>query len=186
MATDYSGEDLLEFLNHAAERGLMPAATARALAVATRRVLESLTDQERADVRQLDLGVVIKRFVNKRAKDFNPSSLREYGRRFQRAVDLFRQWRENPATFSVRTRATAPARKRAKGATSVSSELPSLGDFQTATAVPGPTSGVTPSGYQSSFPIRPGTVVTIVNIPPDLSKTEAERLAQFVRMLALD
>jgi hypothetical protein len=180
MATDYSGEKLLDFLNHAAERGLMPAATTRALAVASRRLLEILTDEERADVRQLDLAAVTKRFGNKRAKDFNPSSLREYGRRFQRAVDLFGQWRDNPATFSVRTRATAQARKRAKGEVNIGGEASSQGESQTVT------SALNPSGYQSSFPIRPGIVVTLTNIPGDLSKAEAERLAQFVRMLAFD
>jgi hypothetical protein len=69
-------DNLLEFLDHAGERGLMPAATARALGVATRNVLAVLTDQEKADLRNQDLDAVIKRFNNKRARDFNPSSLK--------------------------------------------------------------------------------------------------------------
>lgn len=40
-------------------------------------------------------------------------------------------------------------------------------------------------GYQSSFPVRPGTVVTLSNIPNDLTSEEAERLAQFVRLLGV-
>ena len=54
----------------------MPAATARALGVATRNVFAVLTDQEKADLGNQELDAVIKRFNNKRARDFNPSSLR--------------------------------------------------------------------------------------------------------------
>ena len=39
--------------------------------------------------------------------------------------------------------------------------------------------------YRSAVPIRPGLVVTLVNIPYDLTGAEAERIAGFVRMLAL-
>jgi hypothetical protein len=183
MATEYSGEELLDFLNHAADRGLMPAATAKALAVASRRILEILSDEERADVRRLDLAAVVKRFGNKRAKDFNPASLKEYGRRFQRAAELFKQWRENPATFSVRTRSTAPARRKGQVAPTYRNLEPTP---SSEIYPPMPTAGGSVSGYQSAFPVRPGTVVTILNIPPDLSKAEAERLAQFVRMLAVE
>jgi hypothetical protein len=183
MATDYSGEELLDFLNHAGDRGLMPAATAGAMAVASRRILEILSDEERADVRKLDSAAVIRRFGNKRAKDFNPSSLKEYGRRFQRAVEMFKQWREDPAAFSVPTRSTGAARKRAKTTSSneVSREQTSAGESYSTI----PAAGITASGFQTSFPIRPGTIVTILNLPADLTKTEADRLAQFVRMLAL-
>jgi hypothetical protein len=39
--------------------------------------------------------------------------------------------------------------------------------------------------YQSSIPIRPNWVVTIADVPADLARTEADRLADFVRMLAM-
>ena len=44
MANGYSADDLLEFLDHAGDKGLMPAATAQALAVATRNVLAIHSD----------------------------------------------------------------------------------------------------------------------------------------------
>ena len=40
--------------------------------------------------------------------------------------------------------------------------------------------------YQSSLPVRPGLVVTLVNVPYDLTSAEAERLANFVKMLAVE
>src|SRR5437660_1086059 len=116
MTNAYSMDDLLEFLDHAGERGLMPAATAQALAVATRNVLGMLTDEEKRDLGSQDLDSVIKRFNNKRAKDFNPSSLKEYGRRVRRAIDLFLNWRADPANFTVKTRTTTSSRRKGKAA----------------------------------------------------------------------
>lgn len=178
MAGEYSVDELLEFLSHAAQRGLMPSATSQALAVASRRVLDILSPEERNDLRRLDVDAVVKRFGNKHAKDFNPSSLKEYGRRVHRAIDLFLRWRADPPAFSVKTRTTGSVRRKEKSATPLNAEPAPGSDSATVTA--------TGSGYQSAFPVRPGMVVTILNIPTDLSKAEADRLAQFIKMLAVD
>lgn len=177
MANEYSVDDLLDFLSHAGDRGLMPAATARALAVAVRNVFGVLSDEERADIRKLDLNAVIKRFTNKRAKEFNPSSLKEYGKRAHRALNHFLLWRENPADFSVKTRVTAAGRKRDRAVRAEASS----DDDEIAERTPARGMG----GYDSAFPVRPGRVVTISNVPEDLTPAEAERLSQFIRMLAI-
>lgn len=92
----------------------MSTATAQALAVATRNFRGILPSDEESDLDQLDLDAMIKRFNNKRAKDFNTASLKEYGRRIRRAVELFLRWRENPANFTVKTRTTGIPRKQAQ------------------------------------------------------------------------
>jgi len=178
MANAYSVDDLIDFLDHAGDRGLMPAATAQALAVAVRNVLGVLSDQEKNNLSDQDLDSVIKRFNNKRAKDFSPTSLKEYGRRVHKAVELFLAWREDPANFTVKTRATAGPRKKEKGNSSApqpDTELEQIDQQETA-----------PGTYRSAIPVRPGVVVTIANVPYDLTKAEAERLAGFVRMLAIE
>lgn len=177
MANEYSVDDLLDFLSHAGERGLMPAATAQALAVAVRNVFGILSQEERGDVRRLDLDAVIKRFMNKRAKEFNPASLKEYGRRAHRAVNHFLVWRENPADFSVKTRTTTGGKKRDRA---VRAEA-AIDDDEMPERMPVRATG----GYDSAFPVRPGRVVTISNVPEDLTTAEAERLAQFIKMLAV-
>lgn len=177
MANAYSADDLLEFLDDAGDKGLMPAATAQALAVATRNVLGILSDDERADLSQLDLEATVRRFTNKRAKDFNPSSLTEYGRRIRRAIDLFRSWREDPANFTVKTRTTAAPRTRGKALGCDGSMTREMLMEQAPDEMAGT--------YHSAVPIRPGLVVRLINIPNDLTRTEAERIASFVRMLAL-
>jgi hypothetical protein len=175
MTSAYSFDELLEFLDHAGDRGLMPAATAQALAVASRNVMGVLSDQEKQDLHAADLDAIIKRFTNKRAKDFTPASLKEYGRRVHRAFNLFLEWRSDPANFSVKTRGTGAGRKRERTPESNETADSSGGHQQ------GPRAGT----FNSSVPIRPGVVVTLANVPLDLSKSEAERIAAFVRMLAV-
>lgn len=181
MPNTTSLDDLLEFLTHAGERGLMPTATAQALAVASRNVFGVLDDKERAALPTDDLDGVIKRFTNKRAKEFNPTSLKEYGNRVKRAVEMHARWREDPANFSVKTRNTTSSRKRERSATPTTAATAATVENVDADAVG---STITATGYQSAFPIRPGHVVTIGNIPYDLSKAEADRLSQFFRLLA--
>lgn len=183
MENAYSMDNLLEFLDHAANRGLIPATTAQALAVACRSVLAILTEDEKADLSRLDIEAVNKRFANRRAKDFNPASLREYGRRVKRAVDLFLRWREDPANFTIKTRATGNSRKK-QGA---SENGGPAGQEVRVDTIPAQLAGPYPSSgtYQSSFPVRPGLVVTLHNVPNDLTGAEADRLASFIRMLAV-
>jgi hypothetical protein len=177
MANSYSADDLQKFLDHVGDKGLMPAATAQALAVATRNVLGVLAEDEKTDLSELDLDAAIERFNNKRARDFNPSSLKEYGRRVRRAVDLFLSWREDPASFTIKTRTTSAPRKREKG---YGNGEPAMRETLTE-QVPDEVAGT----YRSAVPIRAGLVVTLLNIPYDLTDSEAERIAGFVRMLAL-
>lgn len=177
MANAYSADDLLEFLDHAGDKGLMPAATAQALAVATRNVAGILSDDEKADLSRLELDAAIKRFTNKRAKDFNPTSLKEYGRRIKRAVELYLSWREDPANFTIKTRTTSAPRRKEKG----SGNADPITREPSTDQIPDEHAGT----YRSSVPVRPGLVVTLINIPNDLTGAEAERIAEFVRLLAL-
>ena len=185
MTNSYTLEDLLGFLSHTENKGIMPVATSRALALAVRNVFGVLDDDEQKDISSLDLGAVIKRFNNKRAKDFSPRSLKEYARRAERAVELYGQWKANPAEFSVKTRSTNVGRQRkgrmSQGADYNEYPAESTSGDSTSTAIPSPH-----GTYQSSFPVGPGRVVTLSNIPEDLTSGEAERLAQFVRLLAID
>lgn len=184
MTNNYSLEDLLDFLSHTSNRGMMPAATSRALAVAARNVFGVLDEEEQKNLGELSLEKVIKRFNNKRAKDFNPGSLKEYARRVQRAVDLYEQWKENPAEFSVKTRTTGTRRKSPKASQNdVSNEVTPTNVVEDSLAQLTTSRHGT---YQSSFPVGAGRVITVSNIPEDLTSLEAEKLAQFVRMLAIE
>lgn len=188
MESGHSVDDLVDFLNHAGERGLMPAATAQALAVATRNVFSVLDEPERSNLPLEDIDGVIRRFTNKRARDFNPASLKEYGRRVRRAVEMYQQWKNDPANFTVKTRSTTPGKKKERPngkapLSAVARPLPDDPEMSPSVSL-GSSPMVTSGGYQTAFPVRPGQVVTVSNIPFDLSTSEAERLAQFIRLLA--
>jgi hypothetical protein len=174
--TNYTLDDLLDFLGHASDKGLMPAASAQALAVASRNVFGVLEEDEQKNLEALDLDAIIRRFNNKRARDFSPTSLKEYGRRVRKAMDLYAQWKHNPADFSVKTRAPRKARKSAD-AEAIEADTNALTMPKYANRA---------GAYQSSFPVGPGRVITLLNVPEDLTAAEAERLAQFVRMLSID
>ena len=187
MQNAHSLEDLLDFLNHAGDRGLMPTATAQALAVATRNVFSVLADAEKANLPLDDLDGIIRRFNNKRARDFNPASLKEYARRVRRAVEMYQQWKNDPANFTVKTRATTGTKKkeRPNGRPAAPNATRAVEDIQSDTAQQLVSVAVNEtSGYQTALPVRAGQVVVVSNIPLDLTAAEAERLAQFIRMLA--
>jgi hypothetical protein len=182
-------DDLLGFLDHAAGKGHLPAATATALQVATRNILGVLTPEEQTDLSRLDLAAVVRRFHNRRASDFSAGTLKEYGRRFHRAVALYLEWRKDPANFSVQTRATSVSAGRKAKARNSSTSLPDTeaGGVQTEPAEhDGAGSLASGEGYRTAVPIRPGVVVEISNLPSDLTAAEAERLAGFIRLLAVE
>jgi hypothetical protein len=181
MTNQYSLDDLVDFLDHTRKKGLMPAATAQALAVASRNVLGVLDNEEQENIAGIDIDAAIKRFNNKRAKDFNPASLKVYGSRVRRAIELFEQWKTNPAEFSVKTRNSSPRRTSTKlrqyfGENDEPTVPPT--DLQNSASRPGT--------FQSSCPVGPGRVITLTHIPEDLTSNEAAKLANFVKMLAVD
>jgi hypothetical protein len=187
MATEYGTDAVLDFLTHAGERGLIPPGTASALSVGCRTVFAILEENESLDLRSVDLDRVVARFFNRRAKDFNPSSLKEYARRVHRAWALFSSWKADPANFRAATRTTTAktsrdSKMRNGGVASVESLHAPLSTVQLESA---PTT-VFPDTFSSSFPVRRGHLVAISNIPHDLTVEEAERLAAFVTLLGVN
>ena len=192
MPEGYSTTDLLDFLEHAAQRGVMPAATAQSLAVACRTIFQILSEKERGDLRRLDLDAVTLRFAKKRARDFSAGTMEDYVSRLRRAVTIFLGWRGDPAHFRIPTRAGRGGRGHTQPPIAVAGTGTDTGSEYTMVADAGPLSGgaraslpVSRGGYQTVVPLRPGHLITIANVPEDLSGEEAERLAQFVRMLAV-
>ncbi len=182
---EYGADAVLDFLAHAGERGMLPAATASALAVACRTVFGVLEPDEKTDLRLVNFEGLVTRFNNKRARDFNPSSLKEYGRRVRRAWDLFGAWKADPANFAPKTRTTVATKngaKRAPRAEPVEALPPLPAPYVPAGPVIDDSHG-SRDVFSSSFPIRRGHVVTIANIPADLTSDEADRLAAYVTLL---
>lgn len=163
MKTGPSETALLDFIKQANESGRIPTATAQALNVAIRNVFSVLDDREGANLPIHDLDDIIRRFSDARAADLNPKSLTEYARRVKRAVELYEQWISDSANFTVKTRATQSLKRIARA------NMPA-----------------TTTDFNTAIALRPGHVVTVSNLPLDLTSAEAERLAQFIRLLGSD
>lgn len=186
MANAYSIDDVLDFLSHAGSRGLMPSATAGALGSAMRSVVSVLSVDEQRDLSEIDPDSVVKRFNNRRARDFNPASLKEYSRRFQRAIELFLAWRNDPSNFSVKTRTTSQAKKKLP--TTKQSNFTQQDAMQSNTALDTASTCATTQagGYSSSISLRADWITTIHNIPANLTAAEAARLSKFISLLVAE
>src|SRR6266513_2095553 len=100
-----TGRQLVEHWTWAAEKGQMNRNTAGALRTACVHVLGALDNWEQIDVTSLDVDDVIRRFQNLRARDFNPTSLNAYARRFRNAVASFLEHAKDPAGWKPISRA---------------------------------------------------------------------------------
>ena len=183
---EYGSAAVLDFLTHAGERGMLPTATASALAVACRTVFEILELGEAEDLRSVDLDRLVSRFVNKRARDFNPASLKEYGRRVKRAWDLFIAWKSDPANFAPKTRSTVPSKRGKRATRSDAAEVVPTAPMTVASTPVHSAVTSMPDSFSTAFPIRRGHIVTLSNIPDDLTADEAERLASYIKLLGVN
>jgi hypothetical protein len=179
MDSGFGTADVLSFLAAESERGVLPTETASALMIGSRAVFAHLSPEESADLRRVDVACAVARFATARAEDFSARSLEEYARRTHRAWELFSAWKANPAHFRPKTRVTAASLARAANARGhVFGAVRENGGTDTHDA-----HYTFREAYESTLPIRRGHLVTISNIPTDLTAEEAERLASFVRML---
>jgi hypothetical protein len=173
---DYSRDALARFIDYVVEKNLVNPSTAQGWRVATTKVLEELSPEDRADVRRIDVDATFKQFLNRNPGRLSPASTGEYRRRVGRAIEEFVSWMDNPAGYGSRTaawtaRSDRSPRPRARAAPR--SEVPPA-------AEPAETGGVA-----LSFPVRPGFLAQVV-VPTDLTVEEARRMGAFLLTLAPD
>ncbi|WP_376696105.1 hypothetical protein [Wenzhouxiangella sp. EGI_FJ10305] len=170
----YSVDRLLEFLKHAGMEGLINPAVARARRKAVEQLAAELTEEERADLRKLDVDELASRFHKLEGSSIRSEALSLYAERVRMAQADFLAWNENPAGFQSvggeRRRAIprgslSPEREMAERITLESTENPS---------------NIVP------IALREDETVYVANLPLDLTAQEAERIARVVRAFARD
>jgi hypothetical protein len=181
MDRDYSVDAFMRFLDYAAKKGLVKLHTVRARKTSSKRLLDLLDPDEKQDLKSLDLDHLAERFANKEGTGFKPESLQTYQRRLKTALEDFFAFTENPRSFKPTSAARAsrqsgPARPDRSGRTS-----------SKAGGSPSRETGVSPGLDSLVFPIplRPGVVVKLCDIPPDLTDAEAEKVAAVIKALAV-
>lgn len=181
MDTDYSLTSFMSFMDYLSDKHILNKNTAQSRKAAANKVFAVLDEAEAADLRQLDMEMVYRRFENKEGRSYKPETLQVYRSRLNTALSDFLSHVESPGQFKPRvksasspTRTTTPKTQR-KGGASVGQE----GDGQQHAPK---TQG---SALNIPVPLREGVTVMISGVPADLTEAEAARLAAIMKAYAL-
>lgn len=181
----YSATKLVEFFDYVIIKGLMNKETANSRKIASAKILEVLDEQERSDLRQLDIEDAFQRFVHLKGKGYSPQSLSVYRSRFSAAISDFIAWVGDPLNYrsATATRATkktirTDGKERQAGVSRKSPERPSI------PVQPPVDLGLT-DHLSLPIPLRKGVVVKISGLPSDLTPDEAKKIAAIVGAYAV-
>lgn len=181
MSANRSREALAEFLEYVGSKGLMPQATVQARRAATSKILAVLEPAEAGDVTAIDIDHVMTRFHNLEGKKYTPGSLATYRSRLISTIDDFRSYLENPISYRPNNQARVkPKQENGKREATKSPSSATASTQPVAAVTPPPSAGVIP------IPIRSDLVVQIHGIPFDLTRAEAQRVANVILALAND
>ncbi len=178
---DTTGKALVDHWKWAAEKGLMNTNTAGALRAASAQVLGVLDGWETLDVRALDVDDVLRRFVNKRSKDFKPDSLETYKRRFTLAVRQFLEYANNPGSWKAPAQERTARRGRERTPDSTEPDEPSVATTGRSAVPPAAVSGL----VEYPFPLREGRFAYL-RLPADLNQGDVRRLTAYLSTLVVD
>ncbi len=184
---------LIQFLETASKRGLLVQRTAEAYKTASPKILRIDGESwEATDLRTLDLDSQIARFVRLEGGGFKPETLRTYESRFRLAVSEFLKYEADPQAYK------GPAAQRRSAPRKVSTPVErgsetgaSRGAVDSSTS-DGPGTHQADGGGTSRsslikypFPLRTGELAYF-ELPRDLTRAEAQRMAAFISSLAID
>lgn len=173
--SDGTGKAVIEFLEFAADRGLMNSNTAGSLKGAVKEVLSAVDKDtwEATDVRTVDVEEYCQRFDRLRMTKYKPDSLTVYKARFKNAIQHYLAWEADPGGWRYKAERPAAARKKP--------EAPTAQSQRSGATTHAPADGMIPHQY----PLRPGLRVQL-HLPDDLSRVEAKRLSTFIESLVVD
>ena len=177
---DRSLKGLLEFLDWTGNKGLMAKGTVTGRKVAVSNILGVLDPEEQGDVTTLELDGVMTRFVNLQGKKYNTSSLNVYKSRTNAAIQDFKAYLSAPLSFKPQSGKSEKANgKESKPKAS----KPQATNSEQASAAPVPQASAA-----NVFPIqiRENLVIRVHGLPFDLTKAEAERIANVIKAMAME
>jgi hypothetical protein len=170
----YSADALLKFLKQAGMEGLINPAAARARRKAAEQLVAELSDEERADIRRIDVDDLVSRFHKLEGSSIRSETLRVYAERFRHALDEYLDWLDDPQSFMGARR--EKARAFVRGPEAVAPEQRAA-ERVTLEATENPPNVV-------PVQIRDDHVVYLANLPLKLTGDEADKIARVVRAFA--
>ncbi len=170
---NYSEAILLEFIRHSAVSGLINPSTAVSRKKAAEQLLSQLNTVEKQDLRLLDVDELCSRFHKLQGSTIREESLEVYRNRLKATLVDFIAWVNDPVGFVPETK-EGPRSKTGKG--QVLSPEENAKEELTLN-LPEKPMDIFP------VPIRQDLVVYLQNVPLDLSKKEAQKIAAVVEAL---
>ena len=184
-------DELVKFLDTAGKKGWIKPSTAKVMRNTCERVFGALDAEEKVDVAEIDIDDALTRFANKNT-DVASGSLGQYKSRLRSAVKMFTDAKANPTSWkppSSRGHRGTGNRKGTSPKGATSNGKPPKRHKAPGTATPPAASEnvaeVLGRGLSYPFPLRADVTITISNIPRDLRATEVDRIAQFLKALAI-
>ena len=173
--SEYTLRDLIGFLDFLAEKGLLKKSTASSRKVAVNRLAEVLSEEEKSDIRRINIDDAMHRLHNKKPHDFTPNTLRVYKSRIESAINDFLSYKKNPAGFRPQVkRRTSTNMLAHKAEDQITYNKPAAKEIKVSDA----------QTVEIPVPIRDDTVVRLVGVPYDLTAKEARKIAAVIAALA--
>lgn len=182
MSENRSREALFEFLDYLANKGLMSKATVASKKASAGKVLGILGPDEAADVTKIDMDDVMRRFQTLEGKKYTPGSLNTYQSRTKSVIEDFENYLRNPMGFrpNSQSRDRKPkSENKEPGKRSSPNQGPRPADTGSARVSPLLPASILP------IPIRPDVTVHVQGLPYDLTESEANRIANVIRAMAM-
>jgi hypothetical protein len=172
---DYSQTAFLKFLRQGAVTGITSPATARSRKLAAEQLLVQLKTNERHDLRLLDADELCARFHKLQGSAIRPESIQVYKDRLCGALKDFIAWTDDPAGFQ------SSEGEKSEAVLVAARDTPGQAQAREALALNPPRSphDIFP------IPIRADHVVYLQNVPLDMTRAEARKIAAVVKALAL-
>jgi hypothetical protein len=186
---DGTGAGIVSFLDWAIAKNEILENSGIALRTGVRRVLETDDTLPGEDARTMNVDDIVRRFKNKqRGGKFKDPTLNDYERRFRQAVEMYRKWLDSDPSWRPAPRKTAaPRQSKPENASKPAQALQETlaAEPTAAKAVVQTDTATWPQMVKYPYPVRPG-LLAHVELPADLTASEAERVAKFVASLAFD
>jgi len=186
MEKNYSLDALTDFLDYTADKGLVKKNTASSRKRAALQILAVLDDSEKSDLRNVDVEHAFERFSNLKGRDFKPASLQVFKSRLRSALTDFFAYVDNPASFKPSGMQRSGQRTRTRSPLKSSIQEKTASDPAEEQAEDDVEKGTQAAPHLViPIPLRNGLTVKIHNVPADLSKLKAEKIAAIIKAYAM-
>jgi hypothetical protein len=176
-AEDYTPDRLLKFLRESTLRGLINPAVAKSRINAAEQLFVELNDEERADIRRIDVDRLCQRLHKLQESSIRPEVVALYNKRVQAALVDYFAWLDDPRSFSSIGGDSMRKEKRyAPTDKEIAREQKALEEITLSVSE-------LPADI-IAIPLRENRTIYVQNLPLDLSEAEAQKISRVIQALA--